>query len=57
LVSSHYSVSSGAGALSKILTLSAVIISGVFSYIIFCFIFKVSEMRELWRWLVSRRKA
>lgn len=40
-----------AGWLNKYLGLALTIIAGALAYLIFCFIFKVSELRELWRWL------
>ncbi len=46
---------SGAG-LNKMLNLTAVLIAGFSSYIIFCFIFKVSEMRQLWGLVLCRKK-
>lgn len=52
---SSYGVLSGANTFNKILNLMIAVISGLFSYVIFCFIFKVSEMRELWRWLVKKK--
>lgn len=40
---------------NKILNLTAVLTLGLVSYIIFCFIFKVSEMRLLWNLLIAQR--
>ena len=40
---------------NKYLSLAISVFSGAFSYIIFCFVFKVSEMRQLWDWLVHRK--
>ncbi|OGX31026.1 MAG: murein biosynthesis integral membrane protein MurJ [Omnitrophica WOR_2 bacterium RIFCSPHIGHO2_02_FULL_46_37] len=45
-----------AGGLNKYLGLALVIIAGALSYIIFCFILRVSEMRELWRWLMKKKR-
>jgi len=44
------------GILNRILNLSLPIISGLISYAIFCFIFRVNEMQELWRWLARKNK-
>jgi putative peptidoglycan lipid II flippase len=41
--------------LNKIVSLSLTLICSFLSYIAFCFIFRVSEMRELWRWLIRRK--
>jgi len=41
--------------LNKYVNLTLAIIAGLLSYIAFCFIFRVREMRELWRWLAERR--
>lgn len=41
--------------LNKYLSLGLAIISGLFSYILFCFLFRVSEMQELWKWITRRR--
>ncbi|MDD5568245.1 MAG: murein biosynthesis integral membrane protein MurJ [Candidatus Omnitrophica bacterium] len=41
--------------LNKYLSLAISVFSGAFSYIIFCFVFKVSEMRQLWDWLVHKK--
>jgi putative peptidoglycan lipid II flippase len=46
----------GDGILGKALNLGAAIFSGVIFYILFCFIFKVTEMQELRRWLAQRKK-
>jgi putative peptidoglycan lipid II flippase len=42
-------------ALNKYLSLSAIIFIGFLSYVIFCFIFGVSEVRQLFKWLTQRR--
>jgi putative peptidoglycan lipid II flippase len=42
--------------LTKLLILVITILSGLISYIVFCFIFRVSEMQELWQWVVRRIK-
>lgn len=44
----------GQDFLNKALNLSLSLICGLASYIIFCFIFRVSELQELWRWLVRK---
>ena len=41
--------------LGKFLKLGILIISGFISYIIFCLIFRVSELQELWRWLMTKK--
>lgn len=43
------------GILNRIINLALPILSGLLSYIIFCFIFRVSEMQELWRWLARQK--
>ncbi|MCX5703910.1 MAG: murein biosynthesis integral membrane protein MurJ [Candidatus Omnitrophica bacterium] len=45
----------GAPFLNKAVNLGLAVISGLISYIIFCFIFGVREMRELWRWLAKKK--
>jgi drug/metabolite transporter (DMT)-like permease len=45
------------GTLNKLLNLGLALISGVLSYIVFCLIFRVEEMRELWRWVGQRKQA
>jgi putative peptidoglycan lipid II flippase len=45
----------GYGFLAKLLNLCLAIISGLISYVIFCFILRVEEIQELWRWLVKRK--
>jgi len=42
--------------MNKILNLMIVLFSGFFSYIIFCFILKVNEMRQLLNLFINRRK-
>jgi putative peptidoglycan lipid II flippase len=41
--------------LNKVLNLGISLVSGVISYIIFCFILRVSEMKQLWQWVLSRK--
>jgi len=43
-------------ALLKFLNLAAQIFLGFVSYIIFCLVFKVREMRELWLWMNKGKK-
>jgi putative peptidoglycan lipid II flippase len=40
---------------NKFLNLASGIISGAVSYIILCFIFRVSEMQQLWKLVIARR--
>ncbi|MDD2680108.1 MAG: murein biosynthesis integral membrane protein MurJ [Candidatus Omnitrophica bacterium] len=40
---------------NKFLNLAASITAGVISYIIFCFIFRVREMRQLWNWIMFKQ--
>jgi putative peptidoglycan lipid II flippase len=47
----------GPSKLDKVINLTLSLISGIISYIGFCFMFRVNEMQELWKWLVSRRVA
>jgi putative peptidoglycan lipid II flippase len=44
----------GAGSAGKFINLGLLVACGLFSYTVFCFIFGVSEMRELWRWVLKR---
>ena len=48
--------SAGLG-LNKYLNLALDLAAGAASYVLFCFIFKVGEMRQLWDWIVRRRLA
>lgn len=41
--------------IARIINLSFILFFGFLSYIGFCFVFRVSEMRELWTWLHRRR--
>jgi len=43
------------GTLNRFLNLGIALLLGVLSYIVFCFIFKVGEMQELWQWLSKRK--
>lgn len=45
------------GILARLLKLSLLISLGIISYVIFCFVFRVKEMQELWQWLVKRKQA
>ncbi len=49
-----YLVSQGNIILNKYIHLGFTIISGLLVYIIFCFIFRVREMQQLWQWLLKR---
>ena len=40
---------------NKFLNLAASVTAGVVSYIIFCFIFRVGEMRQLWDWVMRKK--
>lgn len=56
LVISQKTVSLAAGRLGAVLNLCLALGSGVVSYVIFCHIFRVSEMHELWRWLTHKNE-
>jgi len=43
------------GILGRFINLGLVIILGLVSYLLFCFIFRVREMQELWRWLSKKK--
>ncbi len=40
--------------LDKMMNLGFSLISGLLSYIVFCFLFRVSEMKQLWEWLRAK---
>jgi putative peptidoglycan lipid II flippase len=40
--------------LNKYLSLTTSVTAGVISYIIFCYIFQVKEMRQLWNWVAHK---
>lgn len=40
--------------LTKFLNLGIAIIAGAASYILFCFIFRVKEIRQVWQWALSK---
>ncbi|MFH0913522.1 MAG: murein biosynthesis integral membrane protein MurJ [Candidatus Omnitrophota bacterium] len=44
----------GYGFLPKLLNLVLTITAGIISYIIFCFILRVGEIQELWRWVSKK---
>lgn len=39
----------------KFLNLTLLVMTGTLSYIMFCFLFKVQEMREMWQWLARKK--
>jgi len=41
--------------LYKVMNLSIAILCGLTSYIIFCFVFRVNEVKEFWQWLTRRK--
>jgi len=41
---------------NKYINLSLCVSSGIFSYAVFCFVFRVSEIRVLLRWLAKKRR-
>ncbi|MCM8780337.1 MAG: polysaccharide biosynthesis C-terminal domain-containing protein, partial [Candidatus Omnitrophica bacterium] len=44
----------GSYGLAKVLNLAIMIISSLISYVIFCFVFKVEEVREIWQWVSKK---
>ena len=42
-------------SLNRYLNLCLALASGFLSYVIFCFIFRVNEMQELWNWVVLKQ--
>jgi putative peptidoglycan lipid II flippase len=40
---------------ARLLNLGLAIVSGLASYILFCFILRVKEIQELWRWVAKRK--
>lgn len=53
---SQWNIFSGGGALyKKALNLGLSISIGIISYALFCFVFGVGEIQELWRWIVKRK--
>jgi len=42
---------------NKIFSLLFALFCGIVSYVVFCSIFRVSEMRQLWQWLVNKKQA
>jgi putative peptidoglycan lipid II flippase len=51
------SVFSGANLLERAVNLGLAILTGAAAYLIFCLIFKVGEMQELWQWLRKKKKS
>jgi putative peptidoglycan lipid II flippase len=45
----------GNSLLQRAVNLALPILAGLLSFVLLCFIFRVSEMRELWRWVAQRR--
>ncbi|MFA5115377.1 MAG: polysaccharide biosynthesis C-terminal domain-containing protein, partial [Candidatus Omnitrophota bacterium] len=54
VVSQHKILPVG-NTLYRLFELSIQLSIGVISYVIFCFIFRVREMHELWNWLIKRK--
>jgi len=48
-------IASDGGSLAKLFNLSLSIVSGLISYVVFCFILGVKEIQELWRWVAKKR--
>jgi len=48
---SHRGMPADGTFLSRIVNLGFILFFGGVSYIVFCFIFRVSEMTELWKWV------
>ena len=46
----------GEGRLAGILNLGFTILSATLSYLVFCVIFGVGEIKELWQWIVGQKK-
>lgn len=46
----------GAHGLIKFLHLAALLLIGLISYLIFCFVLRVPEMHMLWNWIIKREK-
>ncbi|MDD4899120.1 MAG: murein biosynthesis integral membrane protein MurJ [Candidatus Omnitrophica bacterium] len=40
----------------KFIYLGGLILAGIISYALFCFIFRVNEIKQLWGWVYNRRK-
>jgi putative peptidoglycan lipid II flippase len=51
---SQSDIISGTNALVKFFNLGLLLIIGLISYVAFCLIFRVKEMRELWGWVAGR---
>ncbi|MDD5432428.1 MAG: murein biosynthesis integral membrane protein MurJ [Candidatus Omnitrophica bacterium] len=43
------------GYVGRFVNLGIILLLGFISYIVFCFIFRVSEMRDLYRWVLKKR--
>jgi putative peptidoglycan lipid II flippase len=41
--------------ITKLLSLGFTVITGLLAYAMFCFLFGVREIQELWQWLVHRK--
>lgn len=48
-------VAQESSSLNKFLNLGFSILSGLLSYILFCFIFRVSQTQELWKWIMRKK--
>ena len=51
-----YFISQNLSGMNKFIQLGLEIFSGIAVYFLFCFVFRVSELRELWKWVGKRKK-
>jgi len=51
----HCQILSGISRIARLFNLGAAISCGMIAYVVFCFMFRVNEMRDLWRWLAQRK--
>jgi len=49
------SVSAPCAAWVKFVSLGIAILAGMASYAFFCFIFRVSEIRQVWKWVLRKK--
>ncbi len=51
-----YFISQNLSGMNKFIQLGLEIFSGITVYVVSCLVFRVSEMRELWKWVGKRKK-